>query len=77
MEYNNLKAKYKTLLELISEKISSSKDKKFILNNINSLANKFIKLSKLINNINNTIRNNQLSYNQKLNKINYKNKFAI
>ena len=66
--YSN-KNKYKELLMLISDNISNKKHKKYVINNLDNLANKFCDLSKIINNLSYIILNNSLSYNDKVNLI--------
>jgi len=66
--YSN-KNKYKELLKLISDNISNKKHKKYVINNLDDLADKFCHLSKIINNLSHIIVNNDISYNEKVNLI--------
>ena len=73
--YNkHLRRNYKQLLNIISENLEGD-DKIFVTENIDKLSNSFLKLSKIIRNLNDIVVNND-DYNLQLLKIKKKYKFT-
>ena len=68
--------KYKELILLISDKISSKKDKKYILDNIGIIASQFNKLSYIINKLFHIISDISTSYYYKIKQIQYLTQFS-
>ena len=68
--------KYKELILLISDKISSKKDKKYILDNIDTIASQFNKLSYIINKLFHIISDISTSYYNKIKQIQYLTQFS-